>query len=126
MVDHLRNLIAILTRCQGIDKNASTCQTKTLEAMEHSVRIQQGLSTDTIKHSRDKPIFGSGQRSGAGVVNWHAHNETIIATYKEFYPGTKMINPDNTKEAEEDVVRFVDDNTLVHDFVPHTSTAAAL
>ena len=122
----LRNLIAALTRRQGIDKNASKCQTSTLEEMEHSVRIKQGLSTEIIRHSTEKPIFGSGQGSGAGVVNWHAHNETIIATYKEFFPGATMKSPDSSKIAVQDVISFVDDNKLVHDFPPSTTNEQAL
>ena len=108
----LRNLIGITNRRTGATKEMNQCQTKTLEKMKHHVKIAQGVSTDSFQHSTDNPVFGSGQGSGAGVPNWHSHNEAIIATYKKYHKGITMSTPDNQVTVTQDVVSFVDDNTL--------------
>ena len=67
--NQIRNLIGINNRRLGADKNIVRCQTETLEKMEHRVRIHQGVSKKSISHTSSTPIYGSGQGSGAGVVN---------------------------------------------------------
>ena len=91
--NQIRNLIAINTRRLGADKNIAKCQTVTLEKMKHRVCIHQGVSKECILHTSETPLYGSGQGSGAGVVNWHGHNETLIAMYEETQPGCKMASP---------------------------------
>ena len=92
--NQIRNLIGLNTRRLGADKNIARCQTETLEKMDHRVRIHQGVSKQAISHSDETPLYGSGQGSGAGVVNWHGHNETLIAMYEETQQGCIMKSPD--------------------------------
>ena len=114
----LRNLIGALNRRSGAPKEMNQCQTRTLGQMTHKVKTAQGVSDGAFQHSKDRPIFGSGQGSGAGVPNWHSHNETIISAYKEFHPGITMTTPGGTTTVDQHVVSFVDDNTLLDDCSP--------
>ena len=109
----IRKLIAIMNRRMGADKAMTKCQTLTLEGMRHRVRIAQGISEKYLKHSSSMAIHGSGQGSGAGVPNWHGHNETLIAAYADFHKGYTMRSPDGSKEQDQNVISFVDDNKLV-------------
>ena len=79
----LRKLIALMTQHLGADKRITRCQTLTLEGMENHVRMAQGISEGCLKHSPASAIRGPGQGSGAGVPNWHGHNETLIAAYSK-------------------------------------------
>ena len=124
--NQIRNLIGIMTKRLGADTNIARCQTETLEQMEHSVRIQQGVSTESIRHSKDKPLYGSGQGSGAGVVNWHGHNETLIAMYDDKQPGCRMQSPDKLIELIQRVISFVDDNKLMRSFPATTQLIDAM
>ena len=114
----LRNLIGPLNRRSGASKEMNVCQTLTLQHMKHHVKIAQGVSEAFFHHTDDTPIFGSGQGSGAGVPNWHSHNETIIATYAEYHNGITMTTPDNEVTVNQNVISFVDDNTLMAGCAP--------
>ena len=109
----IRKLIGLMTRRLGADKKITRCQTLTLEGMEHRVRIAQGISDGYLKHSPTSAIHGSGQGSGAGVPNWHGHNETLIAAYSDFHKGYTMKSPDGSKSQNQNVISFVDDNKLI-------------
>ena len=85
--------------------------------------MQQGLSAQSIQHSENTPLFGSGQGSGAGVVNWHGHNETLIAMYNKTQPGCTMKSPDNTHTIDQKVISFVDNNKLIRSFQTTITTA---
>ena len=95
------------------DKNIARCQTDTLEQMDHRVRIHQGVSKQAISHSEKTPLYGSGQGSGAGVVNWHGNNETLIAMYEETQPRCLMTSPDRQEVQNQQVISFVNDNKLI-------------
>ena len=129
----LRNLIGPLNRRSGAPKEMNQCQTLTLQRMKHQVKIAQGVSKDSFTHTSETQIFGSGQGSGAGVPNWHSHNETIIATYADYHPGITMTSPNNAVTIVQNVISFVDDNTLMVACPPtasaelmHSRAAAAL
>ena len=129
----LRNLIGPLNRRSGATKEMNVCQTLTLQNMEHKVQIAQGVSAQSFHHTDETPIFGSGQGSGAGVPNWHSHNETIIATYSEYHKGITMTTPDNQVTVDQNVISFVDDTTLLAGCQPdatseemHTTSSEAL
>ena len=115
-----------MNRRLGADKNITRCQTETLEKMEHKVRIHQGVSKQSISHTSSTPIYGSSQGSGAGVINWHGHNETVIAMYAETQPACMMTSPDNRHEQIQQVISFVDDNKLMQSFWPRTTIPQAL
>ena len=89
------------------------CQTLTLEGMRHRVRIAQGISDSFLQHSQTTAIHGSGQGSGAGVPNWHGHNETLIAAYADFHKGYTMKSLDRSKQEDQNIISFVDNNKLI-------------
>ena len=124
--NQLRNLIRIATRRLGADSKMTHCQMVTLQEMEHRTRIQQGISTESITHTEETPIYGSGQGSGAGVMNWHGHNEILIAMYDETQPGCEKMSWDNRHVQMQPVVSFVDDNKLMRGFSPKTTIPQAL
>ena len=94
--------------------------------MHHHVRIHHGVSKTCIKHSDKSPLYGSGQGSGAGVLNWHGHNEALIAMYNQTQPGCLMKSPDGTTEADQKVISFVvDDNELIQAFPWETTQIEA-
>ena len=117
----LRNAIGICTRHIGAPKEAAICQIKTLKGMKHKVKTAIGTSEREIYHTPETPMYGSGQGSGAGGTNWHSHNEVIIQTYTKFHPPYKMYGPDTSKQIDQAGVSFVDDNTLLHSFLPFIS-----
>ena len=87
------------------------------DIMDHRVRIHQGVSKTCISHTSNTPLYGSGHGSGAGVVNWHGLNETLITMYEETQPGCLMTSPDNRHEQNQQVISFVDDNKLSQSFL---------
>ena len=115
--NQIRILIGIMTRRLGADRNVLRCQTETLEKMDHWVRIHQEVSQTCITHSDETPLYGSGQGSGAGVINWHGHNEALIAMYDQTQPGCLMKrSPDGKTEINQKVISFVDVNKLIQAF----------
>ena len=104
----LRNLIGPLNCRSGATKKMNQCQTLALQGMTHHVKIAQGVSDGFFQHTDDNQIFGSGQGSGAGVPNWHSHNETIISTYAEFHPGITMTTLNNEATVNQNVITFVE------------------
>ena len=122
----LRNLIGPLNQRSGATTEMNRCQTLTLQGMKHQVKIAQGVSDGFFMHTEDTPVFGSGQGSGAEVPNWHSHNETITSTYKEFHKGITMATPDGDTAVEQDVVSFVDDNTLLDECEPTIAAPAEM
>ena len=114
--NQIQNLFGLMTRRLGADRNISRCQTETLQHMNHRVHIHHGVSKTSIQHLDKSPLYGSGQGSGAGVINWHGHNEALVAMYDRTQPGSLMKIPDRAKEAEQNVISFVDDNKLIQAF----------
>ena len=62
----------------------------------------------------------------AGVINWHGHNETLIAMYNKTQPGCRMTSPDNILTIVQNVISFVDDNKLMWSFPVATTLVEAM
>ena len=92
-------------------------QTKALINQEHRVRTKLGVSNQSFKWTNENRIGGSGQGSGASMVNWHSFNEAIIQSYKTYMRDTRR----DEREEEYRVRSFVDDNKLIFNFKGNTT-----
>ena len=94
--------------------------------MKHRTRIQHGVSKESISHSDEMPLYGSGQGSGAGVINCHGNNEFRISMYDNTQPRYVMKSPDARNEQIQQGVSFFYDNKLIQTFLAHTTTTDTL
>ena len=100
----------------GGDRNLAITQTRSLIQQEHRVKTMFGISPKSFCWNEKEKLGGSGQGSGASMVNWHSFNEAIIKSYKN----TMELN--KTKyENDYHVKSFVDDNKLLYDFKAGTT-----
>ena len=110
------NLIGLAIQRIGGDRNIAMAQTKALVKRKHRVKTSLGISPGFFSWSEEEKIGGSGQGSGASIINWHSFNEAIIESY------TNLMNIDKYKyEKDYHVKSFVDDNKLLFDFEGDTA-----
>ena len=84
--------------------------------MDHRTQIHQGVLQSSISHLNETPLYGLGQGSGAGVINWHSHNEALIAMYDQMQPGCLTKSPVGKSEIHQKVISYVDDSKLIQAF----------
>ena len=105
------NVIGLAIQRIGGDKNLAVTQTKSLIQQQHRVKTTFGISPGSFGWSEKAKLGGSGQGSGASMINWHSFNEAIIKSYRKIMSKNKT-----KKEIDYHVKSFVDDNKLLYDF----------
>ena len=106
------NVIGLAIRRIGGSKEFALMQTKALISQEHRIRTKLGVSEKSFTWAKGNKLGGSGQGSGASMINWHSFNEAIIKSYKMYMNGTRI----EQHEVEFNVRSFVDDNKLIFKF----------
>ena len=110
------NMIGLAIQRIGGDRNVAMTQTKSLVQQKHRVKTTLGISPEYFTWNDNEKIGGSGQGSGASMINWHSFNEAIIESYRKLMNINK-----NNYEKEYHVKSFVDDNKLLFDFEGETT-----
>ena len=109
------NMIGLAIRRAGGSKQMAQAQIKSLISQQHRVKTGLGISKDFFEWHEDCKLGGSGQGSGASMLNWHIINETFIETYFE-----SMNRKYGRNEVKLTIKSFVDDNKLM--FAYHGGT----
>jgi hypothetical protein len=99
-------------RC-GMPDNAIRIHADTLERMEYSVKTHYGTSEDTYSGTKEEPLFGTGQGSGASPAAWLSLVVIIMNTMdKLIQERVRFQAPDNPVTHSRLIDAFVDDTSI--------------
>jgi hypothetical protein len=99
-------------RC-GMPVEAVTLHADTLHHMKYRVKTVYGISDDHYTGTVDKPLFGTGQGSGASPAIWLSLVVILMHTLDRLIPDRiQFCSPDNTYRHSRLIDAFVDDTSL--------------
>ena len=108
---HLGMLAA--RRC-GMPANAIQVHANTLMNMKYQVKTAHGISNDSYSGTTEKPLFGTGQGSGASPAVWLTLVVVLMNTLDRITKErTRFRSPDSPSRHERLIDAFVDDTSLV-------------
>ena len=99
-------------RC-GMPDQSIRIHAETLQKMEYAVKTQFGTSTGTYTGSKEEPLFGTGQGSGASPAAWLSLVVILMNTMdKLISERVSFQSPDNAERHSRLIDAFVDDTSI--------------
>jgi hypothetical protein len=107
-------------RC-GMPPNAIKTHAETLESMKYKVKTAFGISEDSYSGEPGKPLFGTGQGSGASPAVWLTLVVILMNTLDRITQ-ERIIHrsPDSSMRHQRLTDAFVDDTSLAFNDTSHT------
>ena len=101
-------LTTIVTRSEGMPRNAAITHVRTLRKMTHRIKTKFGTSTDSFRASKSLPLKGLGQGSGAAAESWLSIERPLTQAYEKLTSaGILVTNPDGTKLFQQCKIGYV-------------------
>eukprot|EP00957_Ditylum_brightwellii_P208712 15358638-Ditylum_brightwellii.AAC.1 len=82
--------------------------------MEYHMCTAQGTSEAYNKHSEMTPVFGVGQGATNAQTKWTFTYNNIIKVFNKKMIGCSLVGPTGTIKITKNLVKIVDDNSLLH------------
>ena len=109
----LCNLAMLVSQYHGMPKNACAMQAATLKHTKFHLRSALGISKQHYQHTRNEPIYGSGQGSSSSPALWLLISSTLMKCFDQLTPGMTMYPIQNKAEQlHSNIDGFVDDTSL--------------
>jgi hypothetical protein len=122
------NLAMLVSQKYGIPFLIALTNARTLMNAKYHIRTELGVSDEHYSHSREYPIYGTGQGSGNSPAIWCFLSSVLFNCYDELAYKATYCNPDRTNLLELGMIGFVDDsngqtNCFTMDETPDTIPA---
>ncbi|KAI2503136.1 hypothetical protein MHU86_11327 [Fragilaria crotonensis] len=105
----LPNLAALVSRKFGVHELVTKTNFDTLQKAEYRVRTELGLAEHGYRHSREHPIYGTGQGSGNSPAIWCMLSSVLFDCYEETSFLASYHDPTNSIATTIGLLGFVDD-----------------
>jgi hypothetical protein len=115
----LPSLVTLNSQTYGLPRELATLHGATLKAMKYHLRTTMGISTTFYSHTKEYPIFGTGQGSGNSPVVWLLLSATLFDIHTSMAYGAEIQDPSGTHSVRVSISGFVDDtNACVNEWHP--------
>ena len=104
------NLGMIVSRKFGVHANVTKTNATTLEGANYHIRTEFGISEESYQHSKEHPIYGTGQGStNSSSINLFQASVLFDCYDTKAHPAT-YVTPQGSHETKLGLIGFVDDN----------------
>ena len=99
---------------------------QTLSKMEHHVKTASGVSTNSIRKTKEETWSGVVQGSGASSLIWLSVEAPMIDTFATFISGTNISSPNNVHKFKAIVNGYIDDNNTTRIYKENVSDSTII
>jgi hypothetical protein len=99
----------LASRKFGVAASVTQMNANTLQKAEYKIRTEMGLATSGSSHSRDKPVYGTGQGSANSPAIWCFVSSILFDSYESIAHLATYSNPSGDKNLALGMIGFVDD-----------------
>ena len=99
----------ICSRRMGTNAKVATLNSRTLEATQYRLKTSLGISTRGYQHSRDTPIYGTGQGSGNSPQIWNFICSALFDAYEAGASGADFVSYNKSQAVQLFMTGYVDD-----------------
>ena len=104
------DISTIVARKFGIAPSIMKARNVVMEAMEHHVKTQHGISSTGYKQTSGEPeMAGKTQGKADPACLWNVESQTLLQTHQQTHDRVRLKNADGTRQIRKNNNAFVDD-----------------
>ena len=104
------DISTIIARKFGVAPSIMKARNVVMEAMEHHVKTQHGISSTGYKQTSGEPeMAGETQGKADPACLWNVESQTLLRTHQQIHDGIRLRSADGTRQIRKNNDAFVDD-----------------